>query len=921
MAKICTVPVGVRRMAESADMIAEPTIDGRMKIMARNSRALVGIVKNEQEAKLAIERFVAQNMKDLDGHLPFPAEGTPLSQSPLAPQSQLTPLRRAISQFQFGPGTAIFTPMEKFTQAVERVGKGMANKLVYKPTQAAKGRFNEAMGRTIRPELKALFGGKDKTYQTAIKEFDRQAIKLDVEQRRLMTLYGEAVTKEELTVPGALLEDGLSQGNINAAIRFAELGVADDIPNLIRRNALIDDFLANRQDMIENTLPGMNNAILEGRLPKELQVDVDRLVQSGGVEDSVEAVMKSLGFTADEQEASALLRLFIDQEEFNIPAIYRYATAPEALAGFKNGREQFAKTFGMTQEAIKLAEDRLTILDSAFRGDTSLRSQVLGAQLPIFRQFITAGILPSKQFGNSSRGAVRKWAAILDDLPEGIEVLSRRVLSGHINPHEFNPAVTAFKHVRNMMLRERHGVVDPTTGVRPPSFDEAMREATTVATGIARGKDERVGKILINYLHELEGLPTESFKSLTAMIRTVGRFTNTPIDDRFAERLVNTLNFMSYSASIPFRFALIARNYFQTTLAIPIVGAESWLHGLKVATSFDGKAFLPRIHEEAMERAVKANALKVNVIPLHGGTEAIGGISEGVFGQMRSEFAKIGYNVNELFDLGFTAYRSGDDWGRVVAFEAGRHRVNKALSVYQRSSKGNEALEALKRQAKVKTFDEVVEAEFETLIRADRFADAENLIGARLADKVHFLYGDANHPSGWGGVGGKLLGQFGTFPVQYLNHVVESMSRGTIADRLGFIGTHSAINLGIIMAGDKLFDADLESWAFAPSLQYTGGPYAELMLSAVGAWGGSEAERSLAVRNIQMMLPWWNRPSIFVPGSYFLADIARATAEDNVVQGIARATGLRFLHDEPSGADQFFDNIRAGFGWLNEMLP
>ncbi|MEE8113083.1 MAG: hypothetical protein V3T23_01890, partial [Nitrososphaerales archaeon] len=564
---------------------------------------------------------------------------------------------------------------------------------------------------------------------------------------------------------------------------------------------------------------------------------------------------------------------------------------------------------GMTAEAVSLAKQRQTFLNTVFRENGDLQGQVIGAQLPIFRQFITAGLMPGKQFGQSIRPSVQKWAGVLRDLPEGTEILSRRVLSGLLNPNELNPAVSAFKHARNILYREH--------------MDPVMREATRVVTDLAKNTPdgERVGRIALNYLHELEGLPTPSFKALNDMIRSVARSFNVGVEDRVAEKWVNTLNTMTYSSSIPFRIGLIARNSFQTMLTVPIVGGEAWHHGMKTALGWNGKGFESELVQAAMERAVKANALKVDVIPLHGGTDIVGGVSEGMFGNMRSEFAKVGYNVKELFDAGFTAYRKPDDIGRVVAFEAGRFRVNKALSVYQRSAKGDAAIEALKKQAKVKTFDETIEAEFEALIRADRFDDASNLIGAKLADKVHFLYADANHPPGWGGVGGKLLGQFGTFPVQYLQHVLESATRGTVKDRLEFIAGHSAVNLGIISAGAALFDADLESWAFAPSIHYTGGPYAEMILSGISAWNGSEAEQSLARNNLKMMLPWWNRPSILVPGSYFVADVVRGFQQDNFAQGIARASGIRFLDGEPSATENVFDNVKGGFGWINEMLP
>ena len=240
-------------------------------------------------------------------------------------------------------------------------------------------------------------------------------------------------------------------------------------------------------------------------------------------------------------------------------------------------------------------------------------------------------------------------------------------------------------------------------------------------------------------------------------------------------------------------------------------------------------------------------------------------------------------------------------------------------------NKGRTALEVLKRDGKVKTFDETVEAKFEALIRQDRFQEAEDFIGVELANKVFFLYGDANHPPGWGGVTGKLFGQFGTFPVQYLAQVTESLTRGTVKDRAEFLVVHSAINLGIISAGAKLFDADLTSWAFLPSLTYTGGPYADVLINMVGAIGGGDAERAIALRNLQLKLPSWNSPSIFIPGSYFIGDVFRGFEEDSFVKGVFRASGIRFLEGRPTGTERGLkfgqDVVDAGFGWLNELNP
>jgi len=916
MAKICRFPVSVQKMAEGAGMKTKPTIDGQIKITDRRSGALVGTFANEAEAKSAISKFVGQNARDLDGQLPIPAVGTPLSQTPPPAQSPLVArvqeadilLRKTVTTAQFGPG-AVLTPIRRLASAAEQLGKGPASTKVVEPTQLARDIYRADLAAT-RPGLASIFKGKDSSFQSTARQMQREQLKSEIggpEQREFVTRWNEARTKNELTAPGALLEGGMDDVLIAKADEFSALGVADEIPEMMRMNAIIDDMLANRQEMVDFKIPALRNAVLEKKLPPEFSEFIDGLAAAAGTDNTPEALMKAAGITADQQQGLQLLRDIIDRPEFNIPAIYRYATAPKLEKGFKDGFEQYASKMGMSREAVTLARKRRDYLVQAFDGDAALQDQVLGAQLPVFREFMNVGFMPGKQFAEGASPAMKRWSTPLQHLVVGDEILNRRVLSGLLNPNELDPAVSAIKHARNMLYRKH--------------LDQPMQEAMVVAKEIAK-RDERTGKFMINYLHELEGLPTASFKVLNQMIRSVARSFNVSVEDRIAEKWINTLNFITYSSTIPFRASLIARNSFQTMLIVPIMGGEAWYHGMKAALGYstDGVA-RQEAAQAAMEYAVKVRALRVDITPLHGGTEMIGGVGEGMFGSLPSEFQKAGFNMKEMFEAGFTAYKKPDDIGRVVALFAGKRRVNKALSTYHRSAKGDEAIELLKRQAKVKTFDEIVEAEFESLIRQDRFLEAEDLIGTKLADKVHFLYGDANHPPGWGSVPGRLFGQFGTFPVQYLAHVTESLTRGTAKDRIEFLAAHSAINLGIVTAGAKLFDADLESWAFLPSLTYTGGPLADIFLNSLAAIGGSDAERALALRSLRMTLPSWNSPSIFVPGSSFVFDIVRGAEQDDFLKGIARATGVRFLDGREPLFTDAVANVRAGFGWINELPP
>lgn len=895
--KFCKFPQPLHKTADAAGLNVDRDVNGEYRITSKSNRAFVASVLTEDEARDTIKDLIDHNSPDIHGNAPFPINGIPTQSRIPKPNDVLTPTR----EFTGALKTGIFsflTPIKQFAETIENQGFGKAWSVIYQQSQKAKGFADQAISLTKR----AALGGK--TFQEAFQDIEKRVLAItDKDMRQKISLYGEAYTKTELD--GML---NLSLQDKWAANQFQKLNLQHDIPLLIRRNALIDDFLDNKTKFLRNDYPTLINAIKEQRLPPELLQDIENMKAQGGHETDWREVAKTMGVTQDEEEAMNVLRIAADtktgKQIFNVPNIYRYATAPEADPLYANGRDQFAAKHGMSSETVGIAKDRLKILDTGFSelAPKSNRELTLGVQLPVFRQFIDAGLMPGKQFANSA-GAARKWAEMLTNgMPEGSDLLTRRVLSGHLNPHELDPAISLSKHIRNLTLRN---TLDP---IMPTMLEEAK---------FIGANDERFGKIMDNYLHELQGTPSEGMQNLTATIRSVGRFTGHAFDDRIADKLISTLNYLTSSASIPFRVGLIARNYYQITMGLPIIGPEAWYAGIKSALGF-GEHGLTRgeAMDAAYSRAYAAQALSPDVVPLHGGDQ-FGEVGNMLASKVPATMGKMAYNTKEAVNWAFNKYRNADDLGRVIQFEGGRYRVNEAWKqfVQERITNPTQAMQNLKENAKVLTFNEAVEAQFEQFALKGDQVGAANLIGKELSDKVHFLYGGANHPIGWTGVAGKLLGQFGTFPVQYFNHLGEGLFRGTIKDRREFFIAHSAINMGIVAAGSSLLGVDLESWSFLPSLHYTGGPYAEMAMSVFQWWGGSDAEKSIAKRNLSMMLPW-HVPSITLPTSYFFADWAKAyNTQDDLGKALATGLGFRFLQP---GQKTWVDR---GFGYVNEMIP
>ena len=112
-------------------------------------------------------------------------------------------------------------------------------------------------------------------------------------------------------------------------------------------------------------------------------------------------------------------------------------------------------------------------------------------------------------------------------------------------------------------------------------FDDVARAARNEIGLMEAAGHDRAAIIAADYLHELEGLPSRKFQALNDALRTMGRGMGVQIDDRLAERVVGVLGKLAYQASIPFRAALVMRNYLQTAFfTAPVVGPRAWKFGL-----------------------------------------------------------------------------------------------------------------------------------------------------------------------------------------------------------------------------------------------------------------------------------------------------------------------------------------------------
>jgi hypothetical protein len=289
--------------------------------------------------------------------------------------------------------------------------------------------------------------------------------------------------------------------------------------------------------------------------------------------------------------------------------------------------------------------------------------------------------------------------------------------------------------------------------------------------------------------------------------------------------------------------------------------------------------------KEGFGEAAKRGVIPVDVVPLHGATE--------ILPKFQKVLSPLGLKYRRIIDAGFRWYRSADDVGRAVAYHGTKSRIAEHLPDYM---SGKIKWETFKSRAKINTFDSNDIATYERMFNAGQIEEAGNYLGGQLASEAHFRYGHANHPAGWGSIWGRMFGQFGTWPVQYKDFLLNGLARGSAKDKAEFFASHISANIGLVSAGAAV-GLNLWSWVAFPSLQYTGGPFADMSIDLVKAVSGSDAEQAMARRSLMFQLPSLDDPrSIFIPGSYFLGDIANAfEGNDPELQSIGEFAGFKFF--------------------------
>ena len=788
---------------------------------------------------------------------------------------------------------------------------------VFKSTQTKSG--FRVWDDVYEPLQKAMFGKGawlsdtkwgalgDKTLVEFLEPLDDLVSTMLPARRRLVTLASEHMTREQVAAQGGFLSSRAANARelgIVQALDGVNLGGGkfnDQIVEYIARNNVINQAVKNGDDVINNVLPQWKAQIEAGNADAEILPLLQKLEtivrhESGLTRDEI---ITKLGISAeDKMMLNNVGEWMIDhvdpKKEFNLLLVARMAAAP--VDDFK----AFSALHKLTAKELQAVKMRNQALDAVLGEEGLSRTHLMNGNVPLVRKFSEKGL----DVANDPMWAVEEMGDVVGWVGE-------RLRTGIINPHEYHPYTSLTRHIQNIGAKK--------------FLDEPMVKAEATLKSILAheprgpgGEPGPIARLTNEYMNEVKGMGHSSFETANAILQGMygGMTGGKHLPAKTAESMTRALLGLGYAAAIPFRLALFLRNAFQMQLTAPFLGTEYFWAGMKsAAESSHLLSGSLKMEGEAATRAIAGRALDPNAFPLAMSTEVFGILPQGkTFGWVADKIGedgaqalvKTGKQFSNVFRKGFDFYRYPDDFGRVLANEGMLLKGNAAWSKYIKAGRTDKALRTMKDELHTKWYGEVVDAEFEALARAGDQEGAVSFMGRELANKSHFRYGNANHPPGWRSMQGQLFGQFGTFPLQYVDYMMDMATTLSGKEAATFWAYHGAMNAGIIAAGTSV-GLDLKTWALLPSVKYTGGPWSEFAGSVWQAMSGSDLEQRLAINNMETMIfpfefdlskrqfSFKNPESMLLPGSYLIGDIEDAFRQTSFMRGIMTAQGFNFI--------------------------
>jgi hypothetical protein len=360
---------------------------------------------------------------------------------------------------------------------------------------------------------------------------------------------------------------------------------------------------------------------------------------------------------------------------------------------------------------------------------------------------------------------------------------------------------------------------------------------------------ESARKHLVNFVDRMWGTTDASNKALNDFVDGLFQRLGIHHDKQFKTDIVSMMLQLNVGAHMAWRAPLAIRNMFQVFFVYPMVGERAFAYGLKHALTAEGKA-----------EAVKAKIIGPDPVPF----------GDEIFNPFGT--------LTQIVRSGLKAYAKVDDYTRVVAYHATKFKVQAAAEKYL--AKNWNIAKFAEEAELASTFHPIEAKQIMDMVKSGNIPGAAQRAGYLMQENTNFIYRAGNAPEAFRGVAGRLFGQFGMWPVSYIEYVRYLSAFGTPNQRAAKIARFIAINTAFGHAGTML-GVNTWKWLMFGPLVFTGGPMLQIAQDAgkvasalVQGRLDDDPEASMAEARLKR-----NIPSTFIPGSGFAKDV-EATLEE-----------------------------------------
>lgn len=743
----------------------------------------------------------------------------------------------------------LLTSSRTYFQELEKRGMGPLFTDLWQRSQVSMLKIKTRMSEP-NSAMKVITKGRKKgqhhSMLSGTKDYQRRIQKDVIDERRgLLTQLAMAPKRTIDDIMPLNEQEKVIQGILD---HYATQGVdmTAQIPRLAGNMQAAERYLRDPSSFIRTMKAELRGSPTEDRdLARSMMAYKNR---PGDI--TVGDILEGMGHTAEAsrliQEVSVEMAKGMDVDLFAIARHY---------SGQMN-RAQFIAKHNMTPKEITLSDELIDYVREGMRIPGDLTEEQVKQHADTFLK----GILPEVE-NFVSQGFDINHSTITKFFGEHKEFLHRRMISGDLNVYVNDPGYLAWRVMRGKLMQAEW---EP---VRNGPIKDAMK-----ILGNRKGTNSAPYHNAEKYLQELEGIPHESFaqieEALMGVFETVGlsKF----LEPTILRDLIQKMNMVTYKATIPFRPLLLVRNASEIYRVGGITGGRSLGHGIDYVIN-------PKTRAAAFKEAWDAGALKpdapVFTVDPSARTAVRAGMvrTDGPLARARGA-VRTGQRgvqiVDDFAEIGMGFYQRVDEYTRAIAFHSMKHRIRTNMHLAKPGS-----WQKFIQRSKLSTFDRTEQEHFAALWNKGGRDEAINYASTSFADKALFLYGNANHPVGWGSSYGVLFGQFGTWPVQYKDFMINGLTRGTAKDKLEFAAWNLAAPYAAVKVGRDA-GIDLNSWWGVSSLRYGGGPYADASIDVVRAWTGNDAERAMARSNLKRMSTT-PVPNILIMNSFALNDAYR----------------------------------------------